>query len=107
MSGTPYSHHYCAVFQVCDIFFHPSFYLFQVQKILTMYTPANEYEPRVPSKVIRAVVAKATKQNPDPSTLMMNIQFSSPVNFPFTPSAVQFEEIQIPDSLRIPNVRVI
>eukprot|EP00112_Aurelia_sp_Birch-Aquarium-sp1_P000216 Seg1018.18 transcript_id=Seg1018.18/GoldUCD/mRNA.D3Y31 product="Unconventional myosin-Va" protein_id=Seg1018.18/GoldUCD/D3Y31 len=88
--------------QVCELMF-----LKVVQKILTMYTPANEYEPRVPSKVIRAVVAKATKQNPDPSTLMMNIQFSSPVNFPFTPSVVQFEKIQIPDSLKVPNVRVI
>ena len=95
------------LFFKCVTHFDPLFYFFQVQKILTMYTPANEYEPRVPGKVIRAVVSKATKQNPDSSTLMMNIQFSSPVNFPFTPSAVQFEKIQIPDSLRIPNVRVI
>eukprot|EP00794_Sanderia_malayensis_P004645 gene4645-5253_t len=79
----------------------------QVQKILTMYTPANEYEPRVPSKVIRAVVAKATKQSPDPSSLMMNIQFSSPVNFPFTPSAVEFEKIKIPNVLKLRNVKVI
>lgn len=79
----------------------------QVQKILTMYTPASEYEPRVPSKVIRAVVAKATKQSPDPSSLMMNIQFTSPVNFPFTPSAVQFEKIELPSVLKLKNVRVI
>ena len=72
-----------------------------------MYTPASEYEPRVPSKVIRAVVAKATKQSPDPSSLMMNIQFTSPVNFPFTPSAVQFEKIELPSVLKLKNVRVI
>ena len=81
--------------------------LFQVQKILTMYTPASEYEPRVPSKVIRAVVAKASKQTPDPANLMMSIQFSTAVNFPFTPSAVEFEKIELPDVLNLTNVKVI
>ena len=72
-----------------------------------MYTPASEYEPRVPSKVIRAVVSKATKQTPDPANLMMSVQFSSPVNFLFTPSAVQFEKIELPGVLNLKNIKVI
>jgi len=79
----------------------------QVQKILTMYTPASEYEPRVPTKVIKAVVAKATKEPTDPGKLMMNIQFSSPVIFQFTPSAVEFEDIKVPDALNLRSVKVI
>ena len=72
-----------------------------------MYTPASEYEPRVPAKVIRAVVAKATKETTDPGKLMMNIQFSSPVIFQFTPSAVEFEKIEVPTTLNLANVEVI
>ena len=72
-----------------------------------MYTPASEYEPRVPSKVIRAVVGKATKQATEPANLMMSVQFSSPVNFLFTPSAVQFEKVELPDILNLKHMKVI
>ena len=72
-----------------------------------MYTPTSEYEPRVPTKVIKAVVAKATKEPTDSGTLLMNTQFSSPVIFQFTPSAVEFDEIKIPQSITLQSIKVI
>ena len=71
-----------------------------------MYTPANEYEPKVPTKVIRAVVARANRKA-DPSGLMMDLSFIHPVTFPFTASSVEFENLTIPSRLGLVEIRVI
>ncbi|XP_048581655.1 unconventional myosin-Va isoform X2 [Nematostella vectensis] len=68
----------------------------QVQKILSMYTPANEYEARVPSSVIRAVVERGHNKT-DPMYLMLDTAYLFPVTLPFTPSAVSLETINIPE----------
>ena len=80
--------------------------LFQVQKILSMYTPANEYEARVPAAVIRAVVQRA-QDKPDPMFLMADANKTYSVSFTFTASAVALETIAIPETLNASFLKVI
>lgn len=77
----------------------------QMQKILSMYTPANEYEARVPSKVIRAVIERGHNKT-DPMFLMMDTAYMFPVTLPFTPSAVSLETINIPDNCGLDFLQV-
>ena len=82
------------------------FLYFQVQKILSMYTPANEYEARVPAAVIRAVVQQAHNEA-DPMFLMVDANKTYPVSFAFTASAVSLENISIPESISSSFLKVI
>eukprot|EP00053_Salpingoeca_punica_P009393 m.84178 g.84178 ORF g.84178 m.84178 type:complete len:180 (+) comp15007_c0_seq1:1422-1961(+) len=71
----------------------------QIQKILTMYTP-GDYEERVPTDVIRAVMERG-KDKTDPTKLMMDAAQLYPVTFPFSPAAPKFPSIKLPASLCI------
>ena len=71
-----------------------------------MYTPANEYETRVPSSVIRAVV-ECTHNNTDPMYLLTDIEYIYPFTLPFTPSAVSLEALTIPDHLNLDFLKVV
>lgn len=77
----------------------------QVQKILSMYTPANEYEARVPSSVIKAVVERGHNKT-EPMYLMMDTSYMFPVTLPFTPSAVSLETIHIPENCGLDFLQV-
>lgn len=78
----------------------------QVQKILSMYTPANEYEARVPSSVIKAVVERGHNKT-EPMYLMMDTSYMFPVTLPFTPSSVSLETLQIPDNCGLDFLQVL
>ena len=73
----------------------------QVQKILTMYTPANEFEERVPVSVIRQAAKRSGADKADPSRLMADVNHMLPVTFPYTPSAVNFTTLAFPSSLKL------
>lgn len=78
----------------------------QVQKILSMYTPANEYEARVPSSVIRAVVERGHNKT-EPMYLMNDTAYMFPFTLPFTPSAVSLESLTIPEHLNLDFLKVV
>ncbi|XP_068711585.1 unconventional myosin-Va-like isoform X2 [Montipora foliosa] len=90
-----------AICEVCS-----SLNTLQVQKILSMYTPANEYEARVPSSVIRAVVERGHNKT-EPMFLMNDTAYMYPFTLPFTPSAVSLESINIPESLNLEFLKVV
>ena len=71
-----------------------------------MYTPANEYEARVPASVIRAVVERGHNRT-DPMYLMTDTVYMYPFVLPFTPSAVSLESLTIPDNLNLDFLKVV
>jgi len=77
----------------------------QVQKILSMYTPPNEYEPRVPANLIRAVVSKMKRE--DGIYLMMDLNYVTPMTTPFVPSTVSFNQVEIPKILGMEEYEII
>lgn len=62
-----------------------------------MYTPPNDYEPRVPGNLIRAVVSKLPKV--DGLYLMFDLKYINPMTVGFAPSAVNLDKISIPPAL--------
>ncbi|XP_064471543.1 unconventional myosin-Va-like isoform X2 [Ornithodoros turicata] len=84
----------------------------QIIKILNLYTPADDYEERVPVSFIRKVQAKLKERNQETlpvsdNTLLMDTKFSFPIRFPFNPSKIQLEDINIPDILNLAMLRKI
>ncbi|KAH8024112.1 hypothetical protein HPB51_021733 [Rhipicephalus microplus] len=82
----------------------------QITKILNLYTPADEYEERVPVSFIRKIQAKLQERNQETlpvsdNTLLMDTKFAFPIRFPFNPSRIQLEDINIPDVLNLPMLR--
>ncbi|KAF0291664.1 Unconventional myosin-Va [Amphibalanus amphitrite] len=80
----------------------------QIIKILNLYTP-DEYEERVPISFIRKV-QEHLQQHRDPETdgsarLLMDSKFAFPVRFPFNPSNIRLEDIEIPDILKLPMLK--
>ncbi|XP_042909749.1 unconventional myosin-Va isoform X2 [Parasteatoda tepidariorum] len=82
----------------------------QIIKILNLYTPADEYETRVPVSFIRKIQACLQKRDEErlaagqspamgPSTLLMDTKYAYPIRFPFNPSNIQLEDIVIPELL--------
>ncbi len=73
----------------------------QIIKILNLYTPADEYEDRVTPSFVRKIQAKladrASKENAEGVTLLMDTKFQFAVKFPFCPSTIQLEELDIPE----------
>ncbi|XP_068609278.1 unconventional myosin-Vb [Brachionichthys hirsutus] len=70
----------------------------QIAKILTLYTPLNEFEERVTVAFIRNVQSRPQDRN-DPSQLLLDTKQTFPVLFPYTPSALSLETLHIPASL--------
>ena len=71
----------------------------QIIKILNLYTPADEYEERVTPSFVRKIQSRLQERaavEPQ-ATLLMDTKFCFAVKFPFHPSAIQLEELEIPD----------
>ena len=66
-----------------------------------MYTPANEYEERVPVTVIRLVAQKSGADRTDPARLMADINHVFAVEFPYTYSDVNYRSIAVPEFLKL------
>ncbi|KAK8718706.1 hypothetical protein OTU49_014530, partial [Cherax quadricarinatus] len=74
----------------------------QIIKILNLYTPADEFEERVPITFIHKIQAKLHERaegEQAQATLLMNTKFAFPVRFPFNPSSIHLEDIELPDAL--------
>lgn len=82
---------------------------------MNLYTPADEYEERVPVPFIRKMQACLLKRDEEqanlgqnlttgPSTLLMDTKYAFPIRFPFNPSNIQLEDIVIPECLDLDHV---
>uniref|UniRef100_A0A8C1Z4L6 Myosin VAa n=1 Tax=Cyprinus carpio TaxID=7962 RepID=A0A8C1Z4L6_CYPCA len=65
----------------------------QIVKVLNLYTPVNAFEERVSVLFIRTI-----QESPQ---LLMDTKLIYPVTFPFNPSSLALETIQIPSSLNV------
>ncbi|XP_072272556.1 unconventional myosin-Vb isoform X2 [Pyxicephalus adspersus] len=72
----------------------------QIVKILNLYTPVNEFEERVTVSFIRSIQAQLQDRK-DPPQLLLDSKYMFPVLFPFNPSLITLDTIQIPSSLHL------
>ncbi|XP_031836007.1 dilute class unconventional myosin isoform X3 [Nomia melanderi] len=77
----------------------------QIVKILNLYTPADDFESRVPVSFIRKVQAKLSERGENNEQLLMDLMYSYPVRFPFNPSDIRLEDIEIPEVLHLPMLK--
>ncbi|XP_015679193.1 unconventional myosin-Va [Protobothrops mucrosquamatus] len=70
----------------------------QIVKVLNLYTPVNEFEERVSVSFIRTIQLRMRDRKDTPQ-LLMDAKHIFPVTFPFNPSSLALETIQIPASL--------
>ncbi|XP_033218735.1 unconventional myosin-Va isoform X2 [Belonocnema kinseyi] len=77
----------------------------QIVKILNLYTPADEFETRVPVSFIKKVQQKLLERNENTEQLLMDLRFSYPVRFPFNPSNIRLEDIEVPEVLHLPMLK--
>ena len=66
-----------------------------------MYTPANEFEERVPVSVIRLVAQRSGADQADPTHLMADMNHTLPIDFLYVPSDVSFQSLTIPRSMHL------
>ncbi|XP_056428303.1 unconventional myosin-Va isoform X1 [Hyla sarda] len=72
----------------------------QIVKVLNLYTPVNEFEERVLVSFIRNIQMRLRDRKDSPQ-LLMDAKHIFPVTFPFNPSSLALETIQIPGSLSL------
>ncbi|XP_031425450.1 unconventional myosin-Va isoform X2 [Clupea harengus] len=72
----------------------------QIVKVLNLYTPLNEFEERVSVTFIRTIQTRLRDRMESPQ-LLMDTKMIYPVTFPFNPSSLALETIQIPTSLNL------
>ncbi|XP_024911232.1 unconventional myosin-Va isoform X2 [Cynoglossus semilaevis] len=72
----------------------------QIVKVLNLYTPVNEFEERVSVAFIRTIQTRLRDRCESPQ-LLMDTKMIYPVTFPFNPSSLALETIQIPGSLNL------
>ncbi|XP_043795011.1 unconventional myosin-Va isoform X1 [Apis laboriosa] len=77
----------------------------QIVKILNLYTPADDFETRVPVSFIKKVQAKLSERGENNEQLLMDLMYSYPVRFPFNPSDIRLEDIEIPEVLHLPMLK--
>ncbi|XP_042660466.1 unconventional myosin-Vb [Tyto alba] len=72
----------------------------QIIKILNLYSPVNEFEERVTVTFIREIQMQLKERN-DPPQLLFDVKYMFPVLFPFNPSSITMDSINIPPSLKL------
>uniref|UniRef100_A0A8C2D7B2 Unconventional myosin-Va n=1 Tax=Cyprinus carpio TaxID=7962 RepID=A0A8C2D7B2_CYPCA len=72
----------------------------QIVKVLNLYTPVNAFEERVSVLFIRTIQTRLRDRKESPQ-LLMDTKVIYPVTFPFNPSSLALETIQIPSSLNV------
>ncbi|XP_019883807.2 unconventional myosin-Va [Camponotus floridanus] len=73
----------------------------QIVKILNLYTPADDYESRVPVSFIKKVQDKLKERGENNEQLLMDLNYSYPIRFPFNPSDIRLEDIEVPEVLHL------
>ncbi|XP_015519328.2 unconventional myosin-Va isoform X1 [Neodiprion lecontei] len=79
----------------------------QVVKILNQYTPADDFETRVPVSFIRKVQIKLEERGEKNEQLLKDLNFTYAVTFPFNPSNIRLEDIEVPEVLHLPMLKKI
>jgi len=69
----------------------------QVHKLLQLITPVHEYEERVPSKFLSIIKAKISK---NPGVIQRDLNYVAQPEFPYVPSSVKLNEIDVPSEVR-------
>uniref|UniRef100_A0AAR2IM92 Unconventional myosin-Va n=1 Tax=Pygocentrus nattereri TaxID=42514 RepID=A0AAR2IM92_PYGNA len=72
----------------------------QIVKVLNLYTPVNAFEERVSVTFIRTIQNRLRDRKESPQ-LLLDTKIIYPVTFPFNPSSLALETIQIPGSLNL------
>ncbi|XP_067871988.1 unconventional myosin-Vb-like [Heterodontus francisci] len=72
----------------------------QIVKILTLYTPINEFEERVTVAFIKNIQNRLADRSPS-RQLLMELKHVFAVNFPIIPSPVNLDKIKIPEILEL------
>ncbi|XP_072551560.1 unconventional myosin-Va isoform X1 [Salminus brasiliensis] len=72
----------------------------QIVKVLNLYTPVNAFEERVSVTFIRTIQNRLRDRKESPQ-LLLDTKIIYPVTFPFNPSSLALETIQIPSSLNL------
>ncbi|XP_043910779.1 unconventional myosin-Vb-like, partial [Protopterus annectens] len=74
----------------------------QIVKILSLYTPQNDFEERVTVNFISYVQNQMKGRGKEGQRqLLVDTKHLFPVSFPFIPSSLRMDKIQIPESLRL------
>ncbi|WAR28974.1 MYO5A-like protein [Mya arenaria] len=71
------------------------------QDISPLLCPVDEFEERVPISFIRKIQQKLKERVNTDNSLLMDLKFSYSVTFPFTPSKIILETIEVPEQLHI------
>ena len=71
----------------------------QIIKLLNSYTPLDETEERVTPAFVRKIQAKLADRaaTENSQELLMPARMSTAIKFPFCPSNIQLEELDIPE----------
>ena len=77
----------------------------QIVKILNLYTPADDFETRVPVTFIKKIQAKLDERGENNEQLLMDLTYSYPIRAPFNPSNIRLEDIDIPEVLHLPMLK--
>ncbi|XP_058243410.1 unconventional myosin-Va isoform X7 [Hemibagrus wyckioides] len=72
----------------------------QIVKVLNLYTPVNAFEERVSVTFIRTIQNRLRDRKESPQ-LLLDTKVIYPVTFPFNPSSLALDTIQIPTSLNL------
>ncbi|XP_053356111.1 unconventional myosin-Va isoform X3 [Clarias gariepinus] len=72
----------------------------QIVKVLNLYTPVNAFEERVSVTFIRTIQNRLRDRKESPQ-LLLDTKVIYPVTFPFNPSSLALDTIQIPNSLNL------
>lgn len=72
----------------------------QIVKLLTLYSPVDEFEERVSVAFIRTVQAKL-KDRDDPNQLLMDSKRTFPLLIPYNPTPVPLDSIRVPSYLNL------
>ena len=89
----------CPVHILCFALFKIYFFSRQVQKILSMYSPADDYEERVPSSLIRLVAEMCEADQVDPNNIMVDVHRFYPIEISYVSCDVSFPTLKIPLNL--------
>ncbi|XP_046761065.1 unconventional myosin-Vb-like [Gallus gallus] len=71
-----------------------------IVKLLTLYSPVDEFEERVSVAFIRTVQAKL-KDRDDPNQLLMDSKRTFPLLIPYNPTPVPLDSIRVPSYLNL------
>ncbi|BES97844.1 MYSc [Nesidiocoris tenuis] len=79
----------------------------QIVKLLHLYSAHNTYEDSVSPAFLQKMQTRLKELRPNSAdnALMMDVHKSLPLEFPFNPSSIRLEDIEIPDILNLPMLK--